>query len=251
MRGVVTSAVAQVDATDVGDVPRRVVAVLDDEELLVVRAEEPDALVEQDLAAGLVDLPPEQLVGLRAEGRRDPLAVGAPDEAADLHPGPCPVGQQVTDRRPVRRQPLVGVPPPVGEPDAVAGLQGRQLGLDAGEVRRPVHQRSHEVALGPRGAVVTTGVHLGRGVAAFVAGEEPVTRISGHGRRIRATPAVRTARLAGACGGVHADGREARGGPAPCLPSGGGVASPRSRFPEELGRASDARDRMAVREEHP
>ncbi|WP_367651772.1 hypothetical protein [Curtobacterium sp. MCPF17_052] len=138
--GVVPTAVAQVDAADVGDVARRVVPVLDDEELLVVRAEEPDALVEEDLTASVVDPPPEQLVRLRAERRRDPLTVGAPDEPADLHAGAGTVGEQVADGRAVRQQALIGVAAPVGEPDTVAGPQRRQLRLDAREVRRPVHQ---------------------------------------------------------------------------------------------------------------
>jgi hypothetical protein len=189
--GVVAAAVREVDAADVGDVPRGVVAVLDHEELLVVGAEHADALVEEHLAAGVVDLPPEQLVRPGAQRRRDALAVGAPDQPADLDARPCPLGQEVTDRRTVRQQPLVSVTAPVGEPHAVPGLQRGELGVDPLEVGRPVHQRPHEVALGPRGGVAAAGVYLGGGVAALVAGQEPVTRVGGHDRTLRGGHAER------------------------------------------------------------
>ena len=48
--GVVAPAVAEVDATDERDVPLAVALVPDDEQLLVVRPEPVDALVEQHLA---------------------------------------------------------------------------------------------------------------------------------------------------------------------------------------------------------
>jgi hypothetical protein len=52
MVGVIAPAVAQVDATDEGNVAITPSGVADHDELLVMRAAEPDPLVEEDLAPG-------------------------------------------------------------------------------------------------------------------------------------------------------------------------------------------------------
>jgi hypothetical protein len=54
--GVVPTAVAEVEAADECDVPRRVIAMADDEEFLVMGAEQAYSLIQQHLSAGVVDL---------------------------------------------------------------------------------------------------------------------------------------------------------------------------------------------------
>src|SRR5438309_233324 len=107
---VVAPAVAQVDPADERHVLFGVVAVLDDEQLLVVRAEAADPLVEQRFRTGLVELDAEPLVLLRAERRV--VGVRPPQQAADLDAPTSEVAQQLADARSVRQQALVGVSSP-------------------------------------------------------------------------------------------------------------------------------------------
>ncbi|CAH0254001.1 hypothetical protein SRABI26_03218 [Arthrobacter sp. Bi26] len=54
--GIVSTGVGKVDPANERDVPRRVVAMADDEDLLVVGAEQAYTLIQKHLAAGVVDL---------------------------------------------------------------------------------------------------------------------------------------------------------------------------------------------------
>jgi hypothetical protein len=54
--GVVPTAVAEVEPANERDVPRRVVTMADDEEFLVMGAEQAYSLIQQHLSAGVVDL---------------------------------------------------------------------------------------------------------------------------------------------------------------------------------------------------
>jgi hypothetical protein len=54
--GVVPTAVAEVEPANERDVPRRVVTMPDDEEFLVMGAEQAYSLIQQHLSAGVVDL---------------------------------------------------------------------------------------------------------------------------------------------------------------------------------------------------
>ncbi len=54
--GIVPTAVGKVDPANERDVPRRVVTMADDEEFLVMGAEQAYTLIQQHLSAGVVDL---------------------------------------------------------------------------------------------------------------------------------------------------------------------------------------------------
>ncbi|WP_368086528.1 hypothetical protein [Arthrobacter sp. ok362] len=54
--GIVSTAVAKVDPANERDVPRGVVTMADDEEFLVMGAEQAYSLIQQHLSAGFVDL---------------------------------------------------------------------------------------------------------------------------------------------------------------------------------------------------
>ncbi len=185
MAGVVAPAVAQVDPADEGDVPRRLLPVLNDDQLLVVRAEPPHPLVEQHLGARLVELRAEPAVRLRVEAHA--LGVRAPHQPPDLDARPGEVAEHVADAMPLGGQLLVGVTPPVGEEEPVAGAQGAELLVEPLEVDGPVHQRAHEVALRPAlarlaGAARGAAVEVGVGVAALPRGQEPSRRrVVSHG----------------------------------------------------------------------
>ena len=86
-------------------------------ELLVVAPAAPDALVEQDLAAGLVHLLVEREVLLLAEVRL--RRVRPPEQPAHVHAAPGEVGEDVRELGAGPDEPLVGVALPVGEVDPV------------------------------------------------------------------------------------------------------------------------------------
>jgi hypothetical protein len=56
MAGIVPTAVGKVDPANERDIPRRIVTMADDEEFLVMGAEQSYTLIQQHLAAGVVDL---------------------------------------------------------------------------------------------------------------------------------------------------------------------------------------------------
>ncbi|BAS14199.1 hypothetical protein AHiyo8_25020 [Arthrobacter sp. Hiyo8] len=89
MVGVVPSAVGKVDPANERDIPRRIVTTADDEQLLVVRAEHSDALIQKHFSAGVVDLAAKKLVGSAAHRSRYPLSMGSPDKAPHFHPRAC------------------------------------------------------------------------------------------------------------------------------------------------------------------
>ncbi|WP_240917757.1 hypothetical protein [Phycicoccus sp. HDW14] len=175
----VTTAVAEVDPADVGDVARRVVAVADDDELLVVRPTRRHPHVAQALAARLVD-EPRQLPGLLGV-EAEPTPVRAPQQAADHD---APAGRRREDGahrlRRVVGQPLVGVAPPVGEEHEVAGAGGLERRVQLGEVRGAVHERAHGVARTPRDTRGVPGVDAGVRVRALLGEEEEVGEHRGH-----------------------------------------------------------------------
>ncbi len=175
MLGVVATAVAQIDPADEGDVPVGVPVVLDHEQLLVVRAEPADPLVQQHLPAGLVDLVAQVLVLLGVVGQV--LRVRAPDQAADLDAVLGQIAEHLTHARALGQQFLVGVPAPVGEVDPVPGGQLTEFLVEPAEVVRTVQHRSDLIAGHPAETVVPGNpVDVGRGVAPLLGREEPASR---------------------------------------------------------------------------
>ena len=170
---VVAAAVAQVDAAEVRDVARRVVAVPQHDELLVVRAAGAHPHVAQALAAGLVDLDAEQprLLGVEAEL----VPVRAPQQPAHVGPAPGRRGERRRHRRcRVVGQPLVRVAPPVDEVEQVALAQGADPLVQLGHVRPAVHDGPHPVPLAPRDALRVVVVDDGVGVVPLGGREEEI-----------------------------------------------------------------------------
>ena len=170
--GVVTTAVAQVDPADVGDVAARVVAVPQDDELLVVRPTRAHPHVTQALPAGLVDLDAEQarLLGVEPE----PVPVRAPEQAADVGPAAGGRREGRGDRVAVVGHQLVGVAPPVDEVEEVALAEGADPVVELGHVRRPVDDGPDVVPHAPRGAVRVVVVDVGVGVLPLLGEQEEV-----------------------------------------------------------------------------
>ena len=190
---VVAAAVAQVDATEEGDVEVGPLPVAQDDELLVVRPPGPHPHVEEALAAGVIDLI-AQVPVLRG-GECQAVPVGAPDEAANVDAASGGVGEHLSDLR-IRGagEAFVGVAAPVDEHQQVTIAHLRYPVVQLGEVRRAMDERTHQIALGPRHVASMAGVQSGGGVSAFAGSQEPLG--GRHTRSLPAMPALRSLRLA-------------------------------------------------------
>src|SRR5487761_274711 len=120
MVGVVASTVTEVDSTDERDVALRTGGMADDDQFLVMGATQTHTLVEQNLAPGCVHLHAQVSVLFGAETK--PVGVGPPEESFDAHASARGSSQDCSHFGVgIVAQPLVGVAPPVGEIDAIAG----------------------------------------------------------------------------------------------------------------------------------
>jgi hypothetical protein len=173
--GVIPPAVAEVDAPDEGDVVVGSRSTTGDDELLVMAAAPPDALVEQDLAARLVDLPDEIDVLLLAEMRL--TRVRTPQQTSHVNAAACEVGEHVAHLRARAGETLIRVAFPIREVQPVVPLESAEHLVQAGEVLRAVDQHLDAVALRPRFAVAAPPVDLRGGITALLAGQEPVVRL--------------------------------------------------------------------------
>jgi hypothetical protein len=161
---VVAAAVAEVDPAGEGHVVVEPAGVAQHHQLLVLGAGSPDPLVEQHLAAGVVDLVTEVEVGLLVEVR--PRGVRAPQQSLHLDAAACRARQDLAQLGPGPVQALVGVAAPVRQHDQVAGAQVAQLPQEPGKVAAAVDQRLDPVAERPR-------PDAGRRVAALRRAQEP------------------------------------------------------------------------------
>ncbi len=108
-------------------------AVPDHHQLLVMRTAEPDALVQQHLAACPLDRLAEMLVLLLAVGEL--VQVRAPHQPLDDDAALGRLAEQLPDGRAVVAHLLVGVAAPVGEEQVVALAERLDLGRPAGRNR--------------------------------------------------------------------------------------------------------------------
>jgi hypothetical protein len=134
----------------------------------VVAAHPADPLVEDHLAAAVLDLPVQRPVGLLVQ--RQPRHVRAPHQATHAHAALDRLGEQLGHRRTAVAQQLVGVTPPVGEEEVVAGVERPHLLDQPVEVGAAVHQGLREVARRPSGQRRV-------GVSALLRAEQPELRI--------------------------------------------------------------------------
>ena len=170
--GVVATGVAQVDASDERDVAGRVVAVPDDQHLLMVGAAHTHAHVEQRLRASLLQVLAETPV--LPGGESESLGMGTPDQSPYVDPpfvGPSEhLGHLAAG---LAGQAFVGVALPVREVDQVA-LAGRFDPLEQLlEVRLAVDQRANEIACRPRLATAMPRIETRARIAALRGGQEP------------------------------------------------------------------------------
>ena len=152
---VVASRVTQIDAAGECHVALRLGRMADDDQLLMVRAAEANALIEQHLTAGSLDRLAEMLVLLLAV--LELVQVRAPHQALDDDPASGGSAEQLGDRRAGLAQFLVGVAAPVGEEQIVAAGQRLDFGGELVEI-----ESSRGSAPGPdcprtRRAVATPG----------------------------------------------------------------------------------------------
>ncbi len=148
---------------------------MDHYQLLVMRAEPADALVQQDLAARAVYDLGKMRILLLAELFL--IGMRPPHESADEGPSVDRVEEQFSERRPV--QSFIRVPAPVQDPDGVASAHGPQLLGEPTEVRTAVQQWHDGVAGRPCELRVASTIERRRGIAALVTCQEPLGL--GHG----------------------------------------------------------------------
>jgi hypothetical protein len=116
---VVVSSMAEIDPPNECHALAGAPAMLDDDHLLVMRAESPDPLIEQDLAAARVGDLRELGVFLLAELLL--IRVRSPDQPPDIHPATRCHGDDLRDFGARSRELLIGVTSPLEEPCAVSG----------------------------------------------------------------------------------------------------------------------------------
>ena len=138
---------AQIDPADERDVAIRIVPMDRHDELLMVRAGAPHALVEQHRSTGRRDDPRELGLLLLVEAQR--RGMGAPEQPADVDAPAGELGEDRRERRTVVGQLLVVVTAPVCEAHEIARTERLELRSEPREVRGAVNQRLHVVAVGP------------------------------------------------------------------------------------------------------
>ena len=143
---VVATPVAEVDATDEGEILIVAAGVQEQHQLLVVRPAAPDPRVQQDSAGTIHDA--GKIAGLPFVETEDPR-VGAPQEPSDLDASARETGEQSAEARTAWAKKLIVVPPPIGEQHLVPDTERRETTDEPREVRGPVDQRLDMVADGP------------------------------------------------------------------------------------------------------
>ena len=147
VRRVVAAGMTQIDAPGERDVPLRRAGMPDDDQLLVMRPADTDALIQQHLPACAFDRLAEVSVLLLAVGEL--VQMRPPHQTLDDDTAFGGAAEQFTDGRAVVAHLLVRVAPPVREEQVVARAQRFHFGDETIEVRRAVDQRLRPVALAP------------------------------------------------------------------------------------------------------
>ena len=166
------SPVAEINPADERNVVCRAIRSVDEDDLLVVRAEPADPLVEQHLAACAIDHVSDVHGLMLAEPR--PVRMRAPHQRAHLSPALERLAQHGSELRSVPGQTLAGVAPPVEEPHLVPTPHPRKFLVQLGEIGDAMDQRGNGVSLGPAQAIAAPTVDLRRVVPALDA-QEPAS----------------------------------------------------------------------------
>src|SRR5947207_7936933 len=121
---------------------------MDDDELLVMRADTAHPLVEEELPSGAVHDRGE--LGLRFLAEAEGSRVGPPEQTPDVDAAARQLGEDAGDGRTLVPQFLVVVATPVDDAHEVAGAHGLERLGDPSEIRLAVDQRRDAGGLGPR-----------------------------------------------------------------------------------------------------
>jgi hypothetical protein len=166
--GIISATMAEVDSPDERDVTLKRSGMADEHHLLVVRSAPAHSLIEQNFAARLGHLNGEASIFFRTE--REPVAVRAPEQTANVDTSSTRVGQERRDRCSVTGHAFVPVSSPISKANFVVRFEARDDLSQTGEVRDPIDKERNVVPLGPRNARGPTRVDLGHGVAPFFRG---------------------------------------------------------------------------------
>ncbi len=147
--GGVPAAVGEVEAADQRDVVARPARVADHDELLVVAAQGPHPLIEDDLRALARDLTRQVVVGL--PGQPQPVLRGAPHQPLEQDTAGRHLRERLGHRGALVPQSLTGVAAPGREEHEVTTVGAVQRRPQGAEVRLAVHQRLDGVPPGPGG----------------------------------------------------------------------------------------------------
>src|SRR5487761_430066 len=143
-----------------------------DDQFLVMGAANADTLVEKNLAAGCVHLDAQMSVLLRAE--TEPVGVRPPEQPLDACAPTRGCSQDCSDFSiGIVAEKLVGVAPPVGEIELIAGAGLANRFQQAAEICSSVQERFDPVAGAPGQTVRAPSVKRCDIVAAFRAREKP------------------------------------------------------------------------------
>jgi hypothetical protein len=168
----IAPAVTQVDAADKRHITLRACGAPDDDQLLVMRAADPDPLIEKHLAAGCVDLFAKVAVLFGAETK--PVEVRTPHQSLDAYTPPSGGGQDgaYLSVGTVAKV-LVWIATPVGEVQAVPGTEVAYHVEQPAEVDSAMHQGLDPVAGAPGQTISTAAVDSRCLVAPLSAREKP------------------------------------------------------------------------------
>jgi hypothetical protein len=174
MKLVVAAPVAEVDATDEGQIFLAAGGVQEQHQLLVVRPAAPDTGVKEQDPAGIIHDASESAGLSFVESEH--LRVGAPEEPSDPNPAARETGEQLVEARTARAKELIVVPPPIDEQHPVPRTEHRETTDEPREVGGPVDQRFDTVADGPGAIRLPIMVDGGRWIATLLRREEPFGR---------------------------------------------------------------------------
>jgi hypothetical protein len=169
VRTVIATTVAQIDATDEGDLG--LISTVQDDDLLVMTTGVAHAFVEQHLTSGIVHELDEPPVLLFAEVH--PVDVRTPDQPSYVDAVPGEAFEHDGDFGPRAREPFVAVPPPVREEHAITSPQRRQAREQTPEIARAVDVHCDAVPARVRETVALAGIDARVRVAALRRSEEP------------------------------------------------------------------------------
>ena len=160
---IVVTTVAEIDASDEGNIVFFPAGTAEQEQLLMVRSTSSNTLVQNHLTARLIHDLAEMSPLLLTEA--DQARVRSPHEAPHGDPLLGQVRQHPAHLGPGAGEQLIGVSSPVGEMDPVARTQTPKLVVQPPEIGGSVDQRDDSVPARPRSPVVVPTIDLGRVVA--------------------------------------------------------------------------------------